>query len=393
MGKARSSKKGRPATSNQVTPKAGSTSISALEADLASLEEGKRQKACMLLADLYRFNVSNKFSLDTLTSSNILSKLSMRLVDTSDKVRVQASSALKNLSESKDAAIIHRLISMGIIRSSVTLFIESVTNANWSSADGVEYAENLLHTLANAVSCNENAIGDIVSTNAAFLSNIITLINVTVPASIISAVANLLIIIASHSTTVQILDGNPSSAAYQSRLDSIWSFIELLASYKSSGAHDMSTLGIFAGSSAAKNKNSALIDADTREQQLFQLKVLMIECLEVVIGVYTSAANSSSLASVCRIGRALQLLNEELHVSLNGIQVTAATISSTGTGSTGEAGKVADEGEMDADEADMTEASEVAPEEGTNSQVDPEVAANIRRLGLCKVSASSEISS
>lgn len=386
MGKAKSTKKGRQPQTNQPTPKAGSTSVTALEADLASLEEGKRQKACMLLADLYNFNISNKFSLDTLTSANILSKLSMRLVDTSDKVRVQASSALKNLSESKDAAIIKRLVSLGVIRSVVTLCTESAAAASWTSAEVVEFVENLLHTLANALSCNAVAMNEVLSTNADFVNHLTNLIDATVPSTVASAVANLLIIVAGNGHAAQILGTDPSSAFYRTRLDGVWNFIEALNSLKGAPLQDISGLGLFALQiHASRADKSVGTEAEEQERYAFQINVLMSECLELVISVYTHAQLSAELATVCRLPRALQLLHLELHSSLNGIEVTSSSVVST-------VGAV--DAEMDTDEADMAdEVSELGmPEGGLGggakkqvSLVAPEVAANMRRLGLCKV--------
>ena len=382
MGKAKSTKKGRQPQTNAPAPKTGSTSITALEADLASLEEGKRQKACMLLADLYNFNISNKFSLDTLTSANILSKLSMRLVDTSDKVRVQASSALKNLSESKDSAIIKRLASLGIIRSVVTLCVE----AGWTNADLVEFLENLLHTLANALFCNPSTMNEILSANGEFVSNLVAFITASVPSNIASAVANLLIIIATKGHTSQILGTDSTSVYYRTRLDGIWDFIESLNNLKGASLEEISGLGLFTlQMDSARTGKTYGTDSEEHERYLFQINVLMSECIEFVVGVYTHADLTVELAQVCRLPRALQLLHLELHGSLNGIEVTSSSIASTS--SLPDAAM-----EMEHDETDMTDAvSELGGLEGppsfkkAASALSPEVAANMRRLGLCKV--------
>ena len=387
MGKAKSAKKGRQPQTNAPIPKAGTTSVTALEADLASLEEGKRQKACMLLADLYQFNISNKFSLDTLTSANILSKLSMRLVDTSDKVRVQASSALKNLSESKDAAIVKRLVSLGIVRSVVTLFTDASASASWSNADVVEFVENLLHTVANALSCNAAAMNEILSTNADFIVILTNLINASIPSNVVSAVANLLIIVAGNGHADLILSNDASSTFYRTRLDGLWNFIEALNTLKGAALSDITNLGLFSLQvSTSRASKTCGSDSEEYERYAFQVNVLISECLEVVISLYTHAKLTAELAQVCRLPRALQLLHLELHSSLNGIEVTSSSASSI-------AGAV--DADMDMDETDMTDAvSELGgpemgglggPKKASVNLLAPEVAANMRRLGLCKV--------
>lgn len=127
-------------------------------------------------------------------------------------------------------------------------------------------------------------------------------------------------------------------------------------------------------------------ESEDQERYAFQINVLMSECLEVVISIYTHAQLTAELVTVCRLPRALQLLHLELHSSLNGIEVTSSSVVST-------VGAV--DAEMDADDVDMAdEVSELGlPEGGLGggkkqpvSLVAPEVAANMRRLGLCKVS-------
>ncbi len=341
----------------------------------------------MLLADLYQFNISNKFSLDTLTSANILSKLSMRLVDTSDKVRVQASSALKNLSESKDAAIVKRLGSLGIVRSVITLFTDASASASWSNADVVEFVENILHTVANALSCNAATMNEILSTNADFVVILTNLINASIPSNVVSAVANLLIIVASNGHADLILSNDASSTFYRTRLDGLWNFIEALNTLKGAALSDITSLGLFSLQlSTSRATKTCGSESEEYERYAFQINVLISECLEVVISLYTHAQLTAELAQVCRLPRALQLLHLELHSSLNGIEVTSSSASSI-------VGAV--DADMDMDETDMTDAvSELGgpemgglggPKKASVNVLAPEVAANMRRLGLCKV--------
>ena len=403
MGKAKSAKKSRQQTSNQPTPKAGSNSITALEADLASLEEGKRQKACMLLADLYAFNISNKYSLEALTSSNILSKLSMRLVDTSVKVRIEGASALKNLSESKNEAIIKRLISLGIIRSAVTLCVEVFTGSNLNNPDSISFVENLLHTLANAISCCDTTMNEIISTNKEFLSGLFTMINTNISIDIISAVVNLLIIVTSNCHNTIITGNETSLSIYQTRMEQIWSFIELLNNMKNASIDEISQYGLFSSTPVTSKSDTTNTTTTTNtieiihQQNLFQCNVLMIECLEVIVSIYTYSQNTTVLAETCRINRALLLLNLELHTSLHGIQVINSNTTTTTSNNTTEApaGRKNSCVSVDMDEDEGNSASGSGPEgatgEASGPELDPEMVANMRRLGLCKVSRSMDI--
>jgi hypothetical protein len=384
MGKAKSAKKGRQLLNNEPTPKPGSNSVNALEADLASLEEAKRHKACMLLADLYAFNISNKFSLDTLTSANILSKLSMRLVDTSDKVRVEGASALKNLSECKDSSIIKKLINLGVVRSAVTLCVEALTGGALSNPETVCFAENLLHTLANAISGNSATINEITSTHAEFISGLFSMINTNAPADIISAAANLLIIITTNCNAALVTGGDPTSAVFRSRMEQIWTFIESLNAMKSAASQEIAQLAMFSVTPVVtpQSKHAGITTTEeAREQRIFQINVLMIECLEVVVSVYTSARHVPGLAEGCRLNRALLLLNLELHTSLNGIEVARPAEAdrkerrnSTVSMDT-EAESVADGASVDGKHA--------GPQPGV--PMDPVALGNMKRLGLCKV--------
>ena len=61
-----------------------SQSFNELEANLSSLEESKRRSACILLSEI--FSSGNEKSMNVLSNVRFLSKLSMRLLDTSSQV-------------------------------------------------------------------------------------------------------------------------------------------------------------------------------------------------------------------------------------------------------------------------------------------------------------------
>jgi hypothetical protein len=387
MGKVKSVKKGSQSALTQRPQKTPANSVNALEADLASLDESKRQKACMLLADLYSFNISNKISLETLTSSNILSKLSMRLVDSSEKVRVEGASALKNLSESKDSAIIKRLISLGILRSAVSLCVETLS-ATSHTITSVAFAESLLHTLANAISCNSGAINEVLSTNADFVSGLFGMINTNTPADIVSAVANLLIIVTGHCPSATVMGGDATSTALQTRMEQVWSFVEALNGMKSATVQEIAALKLFSLQSTSTTTIQSNQADESHEQRAFQLTVLMVECLEVVLNVYTHAPHSPQLADVCRVNRALLLLTLELHTSLNGIEVASPSAHNAQGGAKERHNSTVS---MDTEESGTESASQQSGIKKGSAQegVDPVAVANMKRLGLCKVSRKS----
>jgi outer membrane murein-binding lipoprotein Lpp len=386
MGKAKSAKKGVQTAATQPAPKTSTAAVNALETDLASLEESKRQKACMLLADLYSFNISNKFSLDTLTSSSILNKLSMRLVDASEKVRVQGASALKNLSECKDPTIIKRIINLGIVRSAVTLCVETLTGGKLTQPDSVSFAESLLHTLANAISASNAGINEILSANADFVGGLFSMINVSTPADVLSAVANLLIIIAGHTGSTVITGGAAAAPAFQAKMDQLWSFVEALNGMKGASPESLAALPLFAvvqEDTQSRAKQQPTTAEMAHEQRVFQLNVLMVECLEVVINIYAHAPYTTQLAEVCRINRALLLLTLELHTSLNGIEVTKSDAAAADNERPGRKNSTAS---MDTDaSAEAGSGLQLHGETETATAGAAAAFANMKRLGLCKV--------
>jgi len=396
MGKAKSAKKGVN-SSNNPTPKAGSNSVNALEADLASLEEGKRQKACMLLADLYTFNISNKYSLDALTSSNILNKLGMRLVDTSEKVRVEGSNALKSLSECKDISIIKRIMSVGILRSASSLCVQILSGDGLHTPEGSAFAENLLHTLSNAVSCCDTAIHEIISTSAEFMNGLFSMVNMNSPADVTSAVANLLIIIANHCDSSLVLGSdNAQSPVFSARMETVWTFVESLNGLKSAPRHEIAQQKMFAVASqihsnatkqvqGKQNSQQQPTEEETHEQRAFQMNVLMIECLEIVISVFTHAPHSPALVEACRINRALLLLNLELHSSLDGIQVALPASAASEAPLKDRKNSSVSMDEESASEAET--GAEAVRGADAVAQMDPIALANLKRLGLCKTLA------
>ena len=98
--------------------------VTSLEQDLVSLDDKKRESACIVLSDLYAFNISNRLPLETMTSSSLVNKLSMRLGDCSERVKLKAYDAVRVLSECYDSTIILRLIQTGILRTVIVQSLE-----------------------------------------------------------------------------------------------------------------------------------------------------------------------------------------------------------------------------------------------------------------------------
>eukprot|EP00981_Chlorochromonas_danica_P002785 scaffold539_cov187-Ochromonas_danica.AAC.6 len=179
MGKAKPTKKHRPLDStgggsyNTTTPSTTTTTTSTshsghssatnmvidnlalneLESNLGSLDHLQRQAACRLLSDLYQFNITQHGSLEALASKKILMKLGMRLIDHCIPVQLAASQALKTLSDCHDIKLCHRLISVGIFRTAITLVMTDGGGAGGGGAGGGggvdDVRQNLLYSIAN----------------------------------------------------------------------------------------------------------------------------------------------------------------------------------------------------------------------------------------------------
>jgi hypothetical protein len=169
MGKVKRSKK----HNNNVEKKQSNSSktsfnVTALEEDLASIQENKRIEACTILSELFTFNKSNPLALEKLTSKNILSKIQMRLVDSSDEVRFRAAFAIKALSETEHIEIHKRLYNIGLFKSAISLSIEK----NSLAIHNGDYVSELL-TIVTNILINLPTSLNAVTSNAIFSSQLI----------------------------------------------------------------------------------------------------------------------------------------------------------------------------------------------------------------------------
>lgn len=101
MGKAKNTKKHRKRLGNTSDPvqlsqhTADDAKIDSLLLNIGSIHDKKRAEACVLLANVFSKDVHNKIVLEKMSSPEVLSKLSMRLVDSVDIVRLHAAGAIR----------------------------------------------------------------------------------------------------------------------------------------------------------------------------------------------------------------------------------------------------------------------------------------------------------
>jgi hypothetical protein len=104
MGKAKNAKKHRKRLGQTSEPVQLATATTSLDHDakvnllltnIGSIHDKKRAEACVLLANVFSKDVSNEVILEKMSSVDILNKLSMRLVDSIDMVRLHAAGAIR----------------------------------------------------------------------------------------------------------------------------------------------------------------------------------------------------------------------------------------------------------------------------------------------------------
>jgi hypothetical protein len=100
MGKAKNAKKHRKRLGQTSEPvhlanHAEDAKVNLLLTNIGSIHDKKRAEACVLLANVFSKDVSNAVVLEKMSSPEILSKLSMRLVDSDETVRLHAAGAIR----------------------------------------------------------------------------------------------------------------------------------------------------------------------------------------------------------------------------------------------------------------------------------------------------------
>jgi hypothetical protein len=95
--------------------------------DISSLDEHRRKNALSILSNVFALNVSNIDVLTKLSQPELLAKLSMRVVDSSDAVRQQALIAVQNLTSCEDESIIKLVDNAGILNLVLSLLMAETT--------------------------------------------------------------------------------------------------------------------------------------------------------------------------------------------------------------------------------------------------------------------------
>jgi hypothetical protein len=225
-----------------------------------------------MLSDLYVFNKSNKSSLATLASSQILSKLSMRLVDSSNNVRIQAALALHSLSDCSDSDVITRIVNVGLFRAAISLSMEFAS----LGINNGDFAEQLFFSIANIIPLCNNAAQELTRCGVEFSSYLLSLISTSGPWNIVCAVANLLSVITNvKSTSAAGISAFVDVDALTTR---VWAFMVEIQSY------DASRLAAV---------------------QLTNPGVVLVQCAEVLCNVFMSCTFSPALAEKCHVNDVL----------------------------------------------------------------------------------------
>ena len=105
--------------------------LNTLLMDLTSLEENKRLSACNVICNVFASfgNNSDTSVLQKYINKEIISALSLRIVDSSDKVRLSATFALRNITACGDMDINTFLITSGCV-STISEWLVSGLNSN-----------------------------------------------------------------------------------------------------------------------------------------------------------------------------------------------------------------------------------------------------------------------
>lgn len=174
-----------------------SGSARSIVTDLNSLDEKRRLKACRLLSALYNMNSHNLSTLEKITSPDILSKLCMRLADSSSDVRFEAIGAVRNIAVSKFKIIGQRVLGCGLLEIITSLCIENLT-----SMSNVPICIQSIECLSNLVSSDEDIASKFSIQSSSLVPLIVATLSRVVSEEAENAVANLLIVITDNFESV-----------------------------------------------------------------------------------------------------------------------------------------------------------------------------------------------
>jgi hypothetical protein len=101
MGKVKTTKKHRKKLTQKAEPihSAGHDSFKAdsqsVAFDISSMDAKRRERACIVIANIFMSESNNSSVIDRMSTSDLLGKLCMRLIDSSENVRTHAAGAIR----------------------------------------------------------------------------------------------------------------------------------------------------------------------------------------------------------------------------------------------------------------------------------------------------------
>ena len=165
--------------------------------DITSFEEKRRLKACRLLSTVYSINSHNVTALERLTSAEILSKLSMRLVDSSADVKYEAVGAVRNIAVARFPHICLKILECGALDIIITLTAECLRQG-----ENPAMCNQLLSCLANLVSSHEDIAIKFSLQSASLIPSLLQIISRDTDENVKLAAANLMCVASDNIDTV-----------------------------------------------------------------------------------------------------------------------------------------------------------------------------------------------
>lgn len=241
--------------------------------DIGALEENRRVRALQTLSSIYYTNHDNHEALSKLASLDILSKVCIRLLDSSISVRCEAVKTVRNLCLCQEDSVLKAVFETGIYRTIVTLFVDSAT-----ALASTEYIELLLETLCNFVSGYEIGSKEFVSLYQPLQLCASIASQDHLPISLRSVAANFLLISTDCNKEISL-----QLCRERKHLDEIFDIVN-------------------------RNLSTISTSADQLETKLFCLR-----CCGILINVYASREDfSNDILTICHMIQVVDIL----HISI-----------------------------------------------------------------------------
>mmetsp|Transcript_15322 Transcript_15322/g.23072 ORF Transcript_15322/g.23072 Transcript_15322/m.23072 type:complete len:746 (-) Transcript_15322:81-2318(-) len=182
MGKVKNSKKHRKKLTQQLNPipphptsSSPSTDTHNIYIDISSMDSKKREKACILLANIFLLESSNYHAYERMSNMEILGKLCIRLIDNVPIVRLHAAGAVRNMASCRTTTVSRRMVDAGIMGTLMSLVNEHICVPITDTS--APYLEQLVAAISNLCASCELAIDEILSKQ--FLSVLINALQLT----------------------------------------------------------------------------------------------------------------------------------------------------------------------------------------------------------------------